>query len=825
MATQNSNPFGGATGGSSGGMFGGGMWGGGGGYGMPQQQSPYGGGYGGYGGMQSPYGGGYGGFGGGMPYGGGYGAPSPYGAPGGYGGYPQQSPYGGYSPYGMPSQYGPQPSYGMPQQQTMMASGAAPQTMAATQEGAGDAGGDATASGDTVSPAITADEAMRNLNIGGSTTQTNRFDPWGPQQEQLRRYLTGSTGVLKDPEHPEKGLQDVSGVGMPTTGAMGELYKQQQLGPLGFDPQSEAALQRMQALSTGANPLVDSATGATQGIASGQYNIGTGGMFSNLYANPGIQNLGQYQDMYSNPNIGGIDQYGRMAGQNAVGNAQQYQDIYNNPGITGVDQYGRMAGQNAVGNADQYGQMIGRDAIGNAGDYSRIGASSVSPDQYNRLYNTPGIDQNAYRQMFNTDPTLTGAMNAFAGYNGVGTGNYGDILDSSSGEGSLAGGMFGEVARGDRVNSNPYREQAIQDAMDQTSDEVKATMSSRGRFGSDAYGDAMGRALGQVATQARMQGYDTDTQNMMAAAQARSGEGLARQGVGLQAAGGIAGAEGANVASRMGAIQSVMNAGTSNYGQRLQALQGLTGAQQAIGGQQLAAAGGAAGIGQANLANQLAAAQGLSGVQGQNAQQRLAQIQGLSGIQGTNYQGQLSALGGMNAAQQQAMANRMGAMTGLSGIQSQNYQGQLNSLGQMNAAQQMQNQQRMAAAQNITAGQGQNWQNQLGAANALTGVNSQDLQNRMAAAGMAPAMQGLRYDDINRQLQAGATREAMAQQQRNYGWDTLRQFQGLVGGVPGSAGTSKGTEQKPWWETALGLGATAAGMWGQSTTPPPAGLF
>jgi hypothetical protein len=59
----------------------------------------------------------------------------------------------------------------------------------------------------------------------------------------------------------------------------------------------------------------------------------------------------------------------------------------------------------------------------------------------------------------------------------------------------------------------------------------------------------------------------------------------------------------------------------------------------------------------------------------------------------------------------------------------------------------------------------------------------------------------------------------MAQQQRNYGWDTLRQFQGLVGGVPGSAGTSKGTEQKPWWETALGIGATAAGMWGGGTAP------
>jgi hypothetical protein len=372
------------------------------------------------------------------------------------------------------------------------------------------------------------------------------------------------------------------------SGAYAELEKQQGLGPLGFDPSSEAALQRMQALATGPNQLVNAATGATQDVTTGQADIGTGGMFQNLYQNPGIQNAGQYQNMYNDPNIGGIPQYNRMAGQNAINNAGQYNDIY--------------------------GQQ--------------------------------------------------------------------------QGAGSLGQGMFGQIGRGDLVNSNPYREEAIQQAMADTGDQVKATMSSRGRYGSDAYGDAMGRALGQVATQARMQGYDTDTANMMAAAQARSGEALQRGGLGLQAA------------------------------------------------------------------------------------------QGLSGIQGTNYQSQLGAL------------------------------------GQMNAAQQMANQQRMAAAQGLTGVQGQNWQNQLGAAQGLTGVSAQDLQNRLQAAGMAPAMQGLRYDDAGRLLQAGATREAMAQQQRNYGWNQLGQFSNLIGNVPGTAGV-KNSEPKPWWETALGAASTVGGIWGQ----------
>jgi hypothetical protein len=135
----------------------------------------------------------------------------------------------------------------------------------------------------------------------------------------------------------------------------------------------------------------------------------------------------------------------------------------------------------------------------------------------------------------------------------------------------------------------------------------------------------------------------------------------------------------------------------------------------------------------------------------------------------------------------------------------------------MNSAQQMANQQRMAAAQGLTAGQGQNWQNQLGAANALTGVNSQDIQNRLAAAGMAPAMQSLRYDDSNRLLQAGATREAMAQQQKNYNWDLLNRFSALSGNVPGTAGTSKATENTPWWQSALGAAGVLGGIWGQAT--------
>jgi hypothetical protein len=102
----------------------------------------------------------------------------------------------------------------------------------------------------------------------------------------------------------------------------------------------------------------------------------------------------------------------------------------------------------------------------------------------------------------------------------------------------------------------------------------------------------------------------------------------------------------------------------------------------------------------------------------------------------------------------------------------------------------------------------------LGAANALTGVQGQNLQNRLQAAGMAPTMQQLRYDDAQRQLQVGTAREAQAQQVRNFGWNQLGQYSSLAGNVPGTAGTTKATDNKPWWETAAGAAAVLGGIWG-----------
>jgi hypothetical protein len=548
-------------GGQAGGMFGQTQsamgWGGG--YGMPQQ-SPW----------SSPYSG----FGGGMGYGGGGGMQSPYGAPMGMGSYSPQA-------YGMQSM-------GAPQQQAMMA--AAPQ--AGTNQ--------MVPSPNLPAQSSSWEDILKNIPgigdnkgglFGGNQKIEQTFNPWAPQGA---------------------GLQDLY------KKANAEYDAQRKLGAPQFAQESQYALNRMEDVAKGKNPLVAQSLDAVKDIASGGQQVG-GGMFQDLYNRPGIS-TGNYAGMINDPAQTGLGRYLNEYQQSGSG--------------AGEDQYRRMANQDAIG-----------------------------------------------------------------------TRNYNEIRERMEHPGSLAGGMFGEVARGDRVDSNPYREQAITNAMNQASDATKAGMSARGRYGGSAYGDAMGRALGEVATNARMQGYDTDTANMMTAAQARSGEGLQRAGIGLQAA------------------------------------------------------------------------QGVAGAQSQNAQQQLEALRGLTGASG------------------QAAQQRMNALQGYGSAQSQNVE------------------QRLAAQQALTGAQRAIGEQQLDAARGYTGIQSQNIANRLSAAGMAPQMQGLRYDDMNRLLGIGATREAQTQQQRDFGWNQMGQLQGVYGQLPGSAGSQTQPGQ-PWWQQAAGLGMLGLGMMG-----------
>ncbi len=76
-------------------------------------------------------------------------------------------------------------------------------------------------------------------------------------------------------------------------------------------------------------------------------------------------------------------------------------------------------------------------------------------------------------------------------------------------------GMWGQVARGEMVNSNPHREQALKYSLDDTEARIKASMGAGGRLGSRFYGEGMATGLGRVGAEARMAGYDTDMDRML----------------------------------------------------------------------------------------------------------------------------------------------------------------------------------------------------------------------------------------------------------------------------------------------------------------------
>lgn len=188
------------------------------------------------------------------------------------------------------------------------------------------------------------------------------------------------------------------------------------------------------------------------------------------------------------------------------------------------------------------------------------------------------------------------------------------------------------------------------------------------------------------------------------------------------------------------------------------------------------------------------AAQGIANVQEQNHANKLAAAQGLSGIEGQN------------------AAMKMNAAQGLSNVEGQNAQMKLNAAQARASAQGANAQQLMQAAQGVAGVQGQNVQNQLSALQGQTGVQGQNIQNQLQAAGMAPAMQNLRYDDLQRLAQVGAARQQNAQAQQQFGWDQLNQQHGIVGGVPGAAGSGSSTPPStPWWQSLLGAGSTILG--------------
>jgi hypothetical protein len=163
----------------------------------------------------------------------------------------------------------------------------------------------------------------------------------------------------------------------------------------------------------------------------------------------------------------------------AIGGAlDAYKTTYQGPQVAGMDP-NVIAGQNAI---------LGNAGAGTIGNLAGMGANNLG--SYLNAGGLNGLQWNATAGMADA----AGQFNA----------------NSGSAMNALNPYMSGQM-RG----SNPYLDASIENAMTGASDAVNRQFSAAGRYGSGAHTGALGTTLGKIATDARMNAYNADTQNQL----------------------------------------------------------------------------------------------------------------------------------------------------------------------------------------------------------------------------------------------------------------------------------------------------------------------
>lgn len=90
-----------------------------------------------------------------------------------------------------------------------------------------------------------------------------------------------------------------------------------------------------------------------------------------------------------------------------------------------------------------------------------------------------------------------------------------DALGSFNANQNKAMGYIDPYASGAMRDNNPYLNSSISNAMQDASGAINRQFSASGRYGSGAQTDALASRLGSIATDARMNAYNQDTQNQL----------------------------------------------------------------------------------------------------------------------------------------------------------------------------------------------------------------------------------------------------------------------------------------------------------------------
>ncbi|MCA1298038.1 GumC domain-containing protein [Stappia indica] len=342
-------------------------------------------------------------------------------------------------------------------------------------------------------------------------------------------------------------------------------------------------------------------------------------------------------------------------------------------------------------NASQFGQNYLRPGFNMAQSYLNQGVG-FNPFEGNRVAGfTP--QQQAYfqgvQQQFGSTPgyqqSAENTVGAVAGAGGIAPGMQGDLNTlgqiASGANGITTGQQFqnqannpltamqqgagqfyqgaqqgfgpsyseqnlADVAKGG--GANPYFQDQLANQLDQVQSRINARMSSAGRYGSGAYGDAMARGLGATATDALSRNYEFEAGRQMQANQLMDQQ---RQ---------------QDIANRFTGAAGAANLGQNEIQNRMAALQGLTGTQQ----QNIANRAGAASQGmQGRLSAQQDAlrAAALAPTMQQSQITRLNQLMNSGAIQQSQNQDEINAARDLYNEQQQAPWERLQAYMGTIG--------------------------------------------------------------------------------------------------------------------------------------------------------------
>lgn len=137
-------------------------------------------------------------------------------------------------------------------------------------------------------------------------------------------------------------------------------------------------------------------------------------------------------------------------------------------------------------------------------------------------------------------------------------------LLGQAGQGGAASQYLTGFARGDNLNGSPELQNIIDQSNRKVSDNVNAMFASGGRYGSGANQGVMADSIAQNTSNLLYNNYNQQQQNQMNAANALESAQQGRMGLGLNAAGGLAGVQGQNIS---GNRSDAMNAaGLENQG-------------------------------------------------------------------------------------------------------------------------------------------------------------------------------------------------------------------------------------------------------------------